>query len=105
MNHSLVVGVALSLLAVPAWGQEATVRVVIDKYRFEPQAVTVVPGTVVEWVNAEKRTSHSVIVEGQPESDRLFPGEVYRFRFDTPGRYSIRCGPHPDMVGTVEVAR
>lgn len=105
MNHSLVAGAVLSLLVVPAWGQDAAVRVVIDKFRFEPPVVTVAPGTVVEWVNAEKRTSHSVIVQGQPESDRLFPGEVHRFRFDAPGRYSIRCGPHPDMVGTVEVAR
>lgn len=105
MNRNLVAGVLLSLLAGPAWGQDAVVRVVIDKYRFEPVAVSVVPGTVVEWVNAEKRTSHSVIVQGQPESDRLFPGEAYRFRFDEPGRYVIRCGPHPDMMGTVEVTR
>ncbi len=97
--------VALLLLAaVPARGEEV-VRVVMDRYRFDPLAVTVGPGTVVEWLNAEKRTSHSVIVEGQPESDRLFPGETYRHRFDTPGRFTIRCGPHPDMVGTVEVAR
>lgn len=105
MNRKLVAGALLSLLAVPAWGQDAVVRVVIDKYRFEPPAVNVAPGTVVEWVNLEKRTSHSVIVEGQPESDRLFPGETYRFRFDAPGRYSVRCGPHPDMMGTVEVTR
>lgn len=105
MNRKLVFCAVLSLLAFPAWGQQASVQVVMDKYRFEPQTVTVKPGTVVEWVNREKRTSHSVIVDGQPESDRLFPGETYRYRFDTPGRFTIRCGPHPDMVGTVEVAR
>lgn len=96
--------VLLSLLALPVRAGEV-VTVAIDKYRFEPQAVSVRPGTVVEWRNDEKRTSHSVIVQGQPESDRLFPGETYRFRFDTPGRYEIRCGPHPDMMGTVEVTR
>lgn len=105
MNRKLVAGAFLFLLAGSARGQDAVVQVVIDKYRFEPAAVSVAPGTVVEWVNAEKRTSHSVIVEGQPESDRLFPGETYRFRFDAPGRYVIRCGPHPDMMGTVEVTR
>lgn len=94
----------LLLTAVPAQGEEV-MRVVMDRYRFDPLAVTVRPGTVVEWLNAEKRTSHSVIVEGQPESDRLFPGEAYRHRFDAPGRFTIRCGPHPDMMGTVEVAR
>lgn len=94
--------IALSLFAVTA-GAEETVRVVIDKYRFEPREVTVRPGMSVEWLNAEKRTSHSVIVEGQPESDRLFPDEVYRHRFDRPGRFTYRCGPHPEMVGTVIV--
>lgn len=104
MMRATAIGLVLSLSALPASGQEV-VRVFIDKYRFEPPVVTVAPGTVVEWVNAEKRTSHSVIVQGQPESERLFPGESTRFRFDEPGTYSIRCGPHPDMAGTVEVAR
>lgn len=105
MIRKLALVALLSLPAVSAGAQDAVVRVVIDKYRFEPPAVTVRPGTVVEWVNAERRTSHSVIVQGQPESERLFPGESTRFRFDEPGTYSIRCGPHPDMAGTVEVAR
>lgn len=104
MNRLAVAGFVLLVSAFPALGQQV-VRVVIDTYRFEPQVVTVAPGTVVEWVNQEKRTSHSVIVDGQPESDRLFPGETFRTRFDTPGRFTIRCGPHPDMVGTVEVTR
>ncbi|MCR6628716.1 MAG: cupredoxin domain-containing protein [Magnetospirillum sp.] len=93
---------ALSLAATPA-GAEEVVQVVIDKYRFEPREVTVRPGTVVEWLNAEKRTSHSIIVEGQPESERLFPDEVHRQRFDRPGRFPYRCGPHPEMVGAVVV--
>lgn len=103
MNRIKVATALFSLLAAPAWGDEV-VHVVIDKYQFQPKTVTVRPGTVVEWLNAEKRTSHSVIVEGQPESERLFPGESFRFRFDRPGRFPIRCGPHPDMMGMVEVA-
>lgn len=103
MNRIKVATALFSLLAAPAWGDEV-VQVVIDKYQFQPRTVTVRPGTVVEWLNAEKRTSHSVIVEGQPESERLFPGESFRFRFDRPGRFPIRCGPHPDMMGMVEVA-
>lgn len=104
MLRALTGAVLLSLLAVPVRADEV-VTVVMDKYRFTPQTLSVRPGTVVEWRNDEKRTSHSVIVQGQPESDRLFPGETYRFRFDTPGRFEIRCGPHPDMMGMVEVIR
>lgn len=96
--------VLLVMAALPARAEDV-VRVVIDKYRFEPAVVTVKAGTVVEWVNDEKRTSHSILLDGQPESDRLFPGETYRARFDTVGRFGYRCGPHPDMIGTVEVVR
>jgi len=101
MVRQALAGLVLSLAMTPAVAQE-TVRIVIDKYRFEPPAVTVKLGTVVEWVNAEKRTSHSVLVEGGQESERLFPGDVYRRRFDRPGYYAYRCGPHPEMVGSVE---
>lgn len=104
MERLLLAGLVLPLLAWSAWAEES-VRVVIDKYRFEPQALTVAPGTTVEWVNQEKRTSHSVLIDGHPESDRLFPGETFRFRFDQPGSYAYHCGPHPAMTGTVEVRK
>jgi plastocyanin len=100
VRHALA-GLVLSLAMTPAAAQE-TVRIVIDKYRFEPQAVTVKLGTVVEWVNAEKRTSHSVLVDGEQESERLFPGDSHRQRFDRTGHFAYRCGPHPEMVGTIE---
>lgn len=101
MGRTALLGFLL-VFAGPVMAQEV-VQVVIDKYRFEPRLVTVKPGTVVEWVNAEKRTSHSVVVDGLPESERLFPGESYRQVFDHPGKFGYRCGPHSEMVGTVEV--
>lgn len=98
---SLVAMTALS----PAWAGES-VRVGIDKNLFMPKTLTVRPGTTVEWVNDEKRTSHSVFfeAEGLEESDRLFPGESWKRSFDKPGRYPYRCGPHPEMVGVIEVS-
>jgi plastocyanin len=93
------------LAACPAAAGD-TVRVSMDKTLFTPQVLTVKPGTTVEWMNDEKRTSHSVFFEkeGLAESDRLFPGESWKRTFDTPGSYPYRCGPHPEMVGTVIVA-
>lgn len=93
------------LCAAPARADDP-VRVSMDKNLFTPQTLKVRPGTTVEWVNDEKRTSHSVFFEqeGRPESERLFPGESWKRTFDTPGRYPYRCGPHPEMVGVVEVA-
>lgn len=99
---SATLAAALLLAAVPALGGEV-VRVGIDKYRFDPAHVRVRPGTVVEWLNGEKRTSHTILFEGGEESDRLFPGDSFRKTFDRPGRFAYRCGPHPEMTGIVEV--
>jgi len=73
--------------------------------KFIPPELKVKTGTTVRWINAEKRTSHSVIfaAEGLPETERLFPGESWQRTFDKPGRYAYVCGPHPDMKGVVVV--
>jgi plastocyanin len=109
----------LVLLAVPGWlaaapteGASASaaaaaevVVVQIRDNRFDPPELRVRAGATVRWVNAEKRTSHSVLFTGTSviESDRLFPGEHFERRFDKPGRYPYTCGPHPEMHGVVEV--
>jgi plastocyanin len=102
---TLLGGAAVILTGLPVWAGD-TVRVGMDKNLFMPQVVKIKPGTTVEWVNDEKRTSHSVFfeAEGLAESDRMFPGESWKRTFDKPGLYPYRCGPHPEMVGTVEVA-
>ncbi|KIL99971.1 Copper binding protein plastocyanin/azurin family [Paramagnetospirillum magnetotacticum MS-1] len=81
-------------------------RVSMDKNLFTPKLLRVKPGATVEWVNDEKRTSHSVFFESEKlaESQRLFPGESWKRTFDKPGSYPYRCGPHPEMVGIIEVA-
>lgn len=81
-------------------------EVAIEKMLFVPQTLKVKSGTTVTWVNREKRSNHSILFdqENMLESDRLFPGETYQRTFDKPGRYPYRCGPHPEMVGVIEVA-
>jgi plastocyanin len=97
---SLCLGVIL-----PAMGAEPA-EVVIEKMQFVPQVLRIKPGTTVTWVNREKRNNHSILFEQENmlESDRLFPGETYQRTFDKPGRYPYICGPHPKMVGVIEVA-
>jgi plastocyanin len=77
----------------------------IKQYKFIPESVTVKVGTTVKWVNAEKRTTHSVLFrDGEPiESERLLPGESWQRTFTAPGTIRYSCGPHPEMSGTVVV--
>ena len=46
--------------AIPTAHAATEVVVEIRDYRFTPERVTVKRGTVVRWVNQEKRTTHSV---------------------------------------------
>lgn len=89
--------------------EEAGVTVVtMYKYNFCPAQITVQVGTTVRWVNVDKRTSHSVLVQnsGEPESDRVFAGEIIEFTFLVPGPQDYLCGPHwevQNMIGKVTV--
>lgn len=87
--------------------EEAGVTVVtMYKYNFCPAQIEVPVGTTVRWVNVDKRTSHSVIVKGEPESDRAFPEESIEFTFLVPGSQDYLCGPHwetQEMIGMVKV--
>ncbi|MDO8608769.1 MAG: plastocyanin/azurin family copper-binding protein [Phaeospirillum sp.] len=106
MRRLVLAAFILVTLAGPAVAGES-VRVGMDKMLFMPRTLTIKPGTTVEWVNDEKRTSHSVLFEkeGLPESDRLFPGESWKRTFDKSGVYPYRCGPHPEMTGVIEVTK
>ena len=99
---------ALALIGVAASAQGAaaeTVEVTILDYKFTPPKLTIKAGTTVKWINAEKRTTHSVFFSGPAgfESERFFPGESWQRTFDQPGSYPYGCGPHPEMKGLIEV--
>lgn len=83
----------------------AVVEVTMLKYQFIPQVLEIKAGQTVRWINQEKRQYHSVWFEkyGEEESDYLFPEDVLNKKFDEPGEYEYRCGPHPKMIGKIIV--
>ncbi len=80
-------------------------RVIIQDYQFIPQHIEISKGTTLVWENREKRQYHSVWFESLDAEapDYFFPEETYQRRFDTVGTFEYRCGPHPEMTGTVTV--
>ena len=70
---------------------------------FNPAVLTVAAGTEVTWVNKGEK-AHTVV-----SPDKLFDsglvqvGGQFSYRFTTPGTYSIRCSPHPKMIGQILV--
>ena len=108
-SHMKWVRIGAALVAAPflaSWAVAGeTVEVRIAEYKYAPAELRVKAGTTVRWLNAEKRTSHSIFFSGPGgfESERIFPGESWQRTFDKPGRYAYSCGPHPEMKGAVEV--
>ena len=82
-----------------------TIVVEIRKFKFIPQHITIKAGTTIHWINKEKRQYHSVWFEssGEPEPDYIFPEESFDKIFSKMGTYPYRCGPHPEMTGSVKV--
>ena len=81
-------------------------QVIIKKFKFIPQEITVKRGETVQWINQEKRQYHNVWFEqlGEEEpDDYLFPDDSYKRKFNKAGSFPYRCGPHPKMTGTVHV--
>ena len=87
-------------------GSDDAALIIIQKYKFIPQDITIKQGQTLRWENREKRQYHSVwfeaLGEEEPE-DYLFPDDNYERSFNKPGTYPYRCGPHPEMIGTVTV--
>ena len=108
MKSMLLKGVLLLALgsATASAGNDGETLVIIQDFKFIPPEVTIKTGQILRWENREKRQYHSVwfeaLGEAEPE-DYLFPEDSYQRKFDKPGIYPYRCGPHPEMIGSVTV--
>ena len=83
------------------------VTVKISSFKFDPKALTVAPGTTVEWVNEGGR--HTVEADGGAfKSDVLKPGDKFEHKFDKSGTFAYHCEFHgekggKDMAGSIVV--
>lgn len=74
-----------------------------DALTFDPAAVTVPVGAVVEWRNVGV-IPHNVVFDNGPRSELKTGGQTYEVRVGAPGTYRYECSIHlPQMVGTVTV--
>ena len=107
---SQLLSIALFLLTFSCGGfagDDAELLVIIKDYKFIPENITIKPGQTIRWENQEKRQYHSVWFQalGEEEpADYLFPDDSYERRFKGAGSFSYRCGPHPEMIGSITVA-
>ena len=95
-----------SILAADKSKSDIDPVVIIKKFKFIPQEITIKRGQKIRWINREKRQYHSVWFEASGEEepeDYLFSDDTYDREFKQTGSFPYRCGPHPKMTGTVHV--
>jgi plastocyanin len=75
-----------------------------DTLLFNPTAVTVKAGEVVQWDNTGS-VAHNVTFDDSQSitSDTMNGGDKYQVKFTKAGTYSYRCTFHPGMNGKVTV--
>ena len=102
---SLLLLFMLTMFNQSIFAGEENPQVIIKKFEFIPQEITIKRGQTINWENREKRQYHSVWFEalGEEEPDYIFPDENYQREFKETGAFPYRCGPHPRMTGTVIV--
>lgn len=100
-----IIPVLLMLLAVPATAQAPSIEAEIIDFGFDPEELTVDPGTAVSWANAGARP-HTVTDRGGTfDTGALAPGEEGTVTFSAPGRYYFFCRINPaTMNGTLVVS-
>jgi LPXTG-motif cell wall-anchored protein len=96
------------LISVPAASAQDEMTVSIQDFFFDPDQLTVAPGTTVTWVN-EGEAPHTVTSTDGKELDSatLQPGDTYSFTFkddDAGETYAYQCTIHPQMTASVNVS-
>jgi plastocyanin/uncharacterized membrane protein len=83
--------------------REEQVRIL--NFKFEPQTLTVAPGTKVTWVNKDDEP-HTATSSENPklfDSRVLDTAETYSFTFSGTGSHPYFCKLHPHMTGVIVV--
>ena len=106
--YLIIVSTAALLISVPAASAQDEMTVSIQDFFFDPDQLTVAPGTTVTWVN-EGEAPHTVTSTDGKELDSatLQPGDTYSFTFkedDAGETYAYQCTIHPEMTASVTVS-
>jgi plastocyanin len=93
--------VAAAIAASPVRAEDLQVK--IDNFTFNPQQITVKPGTTVVWTNHDDIPHTVTSKTGAFKSNALDTDDKFSFTFATPGSYEYFCSLHPHMTGSIVV--
>jgi plastocyanin len=104
----LALVMAAMLISTPAASAQDAKTVSIQDFSFDPDQITVAPGTMVTWVNNGQAPHTVTSTDGKDlDSATLQPGDSYSFTFedgDAGETYAYHCSIHPQMTASVKVS-
>lgn len=80
-------------------------QISIKNFSFDPQSITIKPGTTVTWINNDS-VPHTITSDPDGatfKSQTLQPGEKFQFTFASAGTFPYHCSIHPSMQGNIVV--
>jgi len=104
--------VALVAVVLPATGavwnaqpsQAAGTVVTVDAEKFDPAEITVAPGAVVTWQNADQSGVHTAKAkDGSFDTGYIDPGGSKDVTMSKPGDFDYFCELHTYKLGVVHV--
>jgi plastocyanin len=106
--YLVILSMAALLISAPTASAQDEMTVSIQDFFFDPDQLSVAPGTTVTWVN-QGQAPHTVTSTDGKELDSatLQPGDTYSFTFkedDAGETYAYQCTIHPQMTASVRVS-
>lgn len=103
ISYPAMAGRTMVASAAPA--PAGSVGVNIGAFTFGPSGITVTPGKTVTWTNTDE-SPHQISVAGTPlKTGLLLKGQNASLTFKDEGVFNYNCALHPNMKGTVQVAK
>ena len=105
MRRFLLVSALVLAVAGPALAEDSPpgITVKIENFTFNPAELTVKPGTVVTFLNADD-IPHSVVEKDKKfKSKPLDTGDKFTMTFTDAGEINYYCGFHNHMTGKIIV--
>ena len=89
----------------PGNNSPSSATVSIKNMAFNPISLSITTGTTVTWVNNDT-TAHTVTAnDGSFNSGTITAGSKFTQSFSTTGTFAYHCTLHPEMTGTIVVAK
>jgi plastocyanin len=81
----------------------ASVQAQIASFNYQPETITIAPGTQITWTNLDSAGHTVTAADRQWSSDLLMLNQSFSYTFTEHGEFEYYCIPHPYMRAFVVV--